>query len=158
MIKAIDTNILLDVLIPNANHVASSLKCLMAAKPDDEIVISSVVFAELGSQFLSYNDLIEFLDNTGIKMDPINKKALFEASVAWKSYTSKRGNVLNCSSCGNSQQIICSSCGKQIYFRQHILSDFLIGAHATIQADQLITRDRGFYRSYFQSLKIITPK
>jgi len=111
MIKAIDTNILLDILIPNANHVASSLKCLMTAEPDDEIIISSVVFAELGSQFLSYDDLIVFLNDTGIKMDTINKKALFEASVVWKSYTSKRRNALNCSSCGNSQQIICSSCG-----------------------------------------------
>ena len=27
-----------------------------------------------------------------------------------------------------------------------------------IQADRLITRDRGFYRSYFKDLKILTPE
>ena len=36
--------------------------------------------------------------------------------------------------------------------------DFLIGAHALLQCNGLITRDAGFFRDYFKGLKVIVPK
>ena len=157
MINAVDTNIILDILIPNTTQVQSSLRCLSNIDSNDELIISETVFAELGSQFLSFKNLTKFLRDTGIKLVYSNENSLFEASRAWKKYSERQKNTIVCPSCGKKQTLSCSTCQKVISFRQHILSDFLIGAHAKIQADRLITRDGGFYRSYYKGLKIQTP-
>lgn len=39
--------------------------------------------------------------------------------------------------------------------RERIIPDFLIGAFAVKQGNRLLTRDRGFYRKYFEDIKIM---
>ena len=158
MINSVDTNIFLDILIPDAVQLQSSLRCLSTIDPNDELIISEVVFAELGSQFKSFNDLTKFIRDTGIKLVLSNENSLFEASRAWKKYSERKKNTVICPACGKKQTLTCGSCVEVISLRQHMLSDFLIGAHAKIHADKLITRDSGFYRTYFKDLDIHIPK
>lgn len=157
MIVAIDTNVLLDILIPNTRYLEWALNSLKNTGAEDHLIISEVVFAELSSQFLSLGDLDRFLDRTGIRVAASDPNVLFHAGAAWKRYAARRKELIFCSACGEGQEVICNTCGGIIRFRQHILSDFLIGAHAEIRANKLITRDRGFYRSYFENLKLMTP-
>jgi len=57
-------------------------------------------------------------------------------------------------SAGETWNVYRNSGGK----RDRIITDFLIGAHALLKADRLLTRDRGFYRDYFKRLVILNPQ
>ena len=65
-----------------------------------------------------------------------------------------------CRRCGKKiEKLICESCGCEITIRQHILSDFLIGAHALQTGDRkIVTHDAGYYSTYFPELDIISIK
>lgn len=41
--------------------------------------------------------------------------------------------------------------------REHLVPDFLIGAHARRQADRIAAIDRGYLRRYFPGLKVVRP-
>jgi predicted nucleic acid-binding protein len=159
MITAVDTNILLDILIPDSPYLRSSKQLLDEAYREGLIIISEIVYAELAVQFPDPEDIDVFLKDTGIEVLSSSKEVLIAAARAWSSFTKQRKKnlKLQCSICGHEAVITCSECGEQIIARQHILSDFLIGAHAFHNADLLLTRDRRYYQTYFPSLKIKSP-
>ena len=154
MISAVDTNVLLDILNPDEPYAPSSRRLLNDALRAGSIVISEAVYAELAANFPDATILDAFLDGTGVHVTSSDTSTLYRAGTAWRAYARRRPRTLVCTECGEPQSGRCEACGAALQIRQHVLADFLIGAHATLQADRLITRDRGYYATYFPDLEL----
>ncbi len=133
MLTALDTNVLLDILIPNEAFADAAVAAIETAASEGMLVACDTVYAEVGSQFSTQRECDHFFSDNMIRVESANRDALFLASRIWLVYR-KRG-------------------GK----RTRILPDFLVGAHAQVQANRLISRDRGFYRSSFPDLRVWDP-
>src|ERR1039457_3835026 len=118
MITALDTNVLLDFLIPNEKFVELSSRAIEEAAGEGSLVICDAVYGELCSHFTTQRECDRFLDESEIRIEPLSRSAHFLASRIWLSYRQQGGR------------------------QSRILADFLIGAHAMIQANRLVSRDR----------------
>ena len=129
MITSVDTNVLLDLFRSDAPHHSQSRGWLRKAYDRGAIVVCDVVYAELVPFFSSRAALDEALREIGVALSSIDAAIAYEAGLRWKRYRAAGGP------------------------RQRIITDFLIGAHAITVADIFLTRDRGFYATYFPELK-----
>ena len=134
MITAVDTSVLLGVLAADATHGERSREALRDAFASGALSTCEVVWAEVARI------------STTTRIVP-------RSSPAWAfgSIRCRRPPRFSPVGCGGS---ITSAAGRQ---RMRVVADFLIGAHASVEADALLTRDRGFYRDYFRGLRVIDP-
>ena len=133
MITAVDTNILLDVFLPDKKFAAVSSKLLKIAYNEGALIICDIVYAELVPQFENRDMLDRTLEQINVTISSLDVNIAFLAGEKWGIYRKSGGE------------------------RKRIITDFLIGAHSSMKADRFLTRDRGFYRSYFPQLTMMNP-
>ena len=95
-------------------------------------MVCDIVYAELVPHFTDRSSLDDALREIGAALSPIDSAIAYEAGSRWKRYRAAGGP------------------------RERLISDFLIGAHALLTADAFLTRDRGFFTTYFPELQIRT--
>jgi predicted nucleic acid-binding protein len=152
LITAVDTNILLDVLIAGQRHAATSEASLHDSANQGALVVCEIVVAEVAAALESRSVLDEFFDSTGIRLERSGMESLLSAGGAWRAYVLARKPGVECPNCGKRTAKECESCHRPLRMRQHLVADFLIAAHAVHHADRLLTRDRKFYGGYFPQL------
>jgi len=120
------------------------------------LLIPKTVYGELSLIFRNETDLTGFLTDTGIVVGDMTPEAYVVAAKRWDAYNKRR--VLLCHRCGAMlPKLACEQCGSPIKIRQHVLSDFLIGAYALRMQDRtIVTHDAGYYATYFPELKIVS--
>lgn len=129
----VDTNVLLDLVTDDPNWADWSIAQLEAASLTGPLLINDVVYAELAVRYDRVENLETFVDEASLAMAPMPRAALFLAGKVFTQYRRSGGS------------------------RTGVLPDFFIGAHAAVNELPLLTRDVSRYRTYFPSLKLITP-
>ena len=77
MITAIDTNILLDILVPNENFYEASARALQDAAGKGSLAISDIVYAELCIHFETQLECDAFLASNEIRVQALAREAAF---------------------------------------------------------------------------------
>lgn len=133
MITAVDTSVLIDVFGADPRFGASSANALRLCLNEGAIVACDVVWSESRAAFANDEAFLRAVQTLGIGFSASKEQAAALAGTTWKKYRAAGGK------------------------RDRVIADFLIGAHASAQCDRLLTRDRGYYKKYFNGLAIVDP-
>lgn len=138
MRSAIDTNVI-SALLANAPASGLAEQLLLAAGEEGGLVICGPVYSELIAQpGMTAAFMDDFLLKTGIEVEfDLAKQTWESAGRTYQSYARRK---------------IRSGGGRS----RRILADFLIGAHASIRSDRLVTFDPGGYNSDFPKLVLLS--
>ena len=134
MITAVDTNVLVDILEPDPHHGVASADALTRCLAKGTVVACDIVWAEVATVYGDQQaELLAALQTLCIGYSEVTRESALEVARHWHAYRSRGGS------------------------RQRIAADFIVGAHALVQCERLLTRDRGLYRGSFNALAIYDP-
>jgi len=129
---AIDTSALIAVAKGEATARAW-VDLLIRARSEGDLVICDVVAAEFFAALMNNVKFRRTLRDLAIAFSPTSIATAQLAGRMFKRYREQGGP------------------------REHLVPDFLIGAHALEQADRIAALDRGYLRRYFARLEVIRP-
>jgi len=133
VITAVDTSVLIAIVKAEPDAHAW-IDVLAAARCEGELVICDVVAAELFALLMDARKFHRAAAGLGVDFRPISLEAAQLAGRIFKQYRKHGGP------------------------RDHLIPDFLIGAHAQKQAQRIAAIDRGYLRRYFPRLKVLAPR
>jgi predicted nucleic acid-binding protein len=133
MTTALDSSVILDLLVDSPRHAPQAEAALRAARSQGRLIACECVLAELRPALASDADLQQLLDDLGIDFVACSRESVVLAGRHLAKYHQRGGT------------------------RGRVVADFLIGAHAQLHADRILARDRGFLRDYFSGLKVVDP-
>jgi len=137
---AVDTSVLMDVFSGDSTFGTRSREALRRAYDSGSLLSSDIVWAEVRAHFESGESFEMAMDGLGVQYLPLSQEAARLAGSYWRQYHQ-----------GRSRLRLSADDHKRV------IADFLIGAHAQVQADALLARDRGLFRGYFKQLHLIQP-
>ena len=129
----VDSNIILDVFLNDLKWADWSESKLEEYSFQTSLYINSIIYSEISIGFELIEDLESAISKAGFQMLEIPKEALFLAGKAYVKYKRRKG------------------------VKKTPLPDFFIGAQAAVLDLELLTRDISRYKSYFPTVKLITP-
>ena len=135
---ALDTNILIDLLGGDRRADAAEA-ALRLALTNGPVVVCDVVLSELTAGLGSGSEVLDVLEDMGVRFMAIDQRAAVRSGEMQRKYTQRMRAAGQAASLNRT------------------VPDFLVGAHALLQCSALITRDVGFFRDYFKGLKVIVP-
>jgi predicted nucleic acid-binding protein len=129
----IDSNVILDLFEEDSEWVGWSESMLHQYSYTHDLYVNPIIYAEISIGFKRIEELENAFHGCGFQLIQIPKEALFLAGKVYLKYRKRKGTKLL------------------------PLPDFFIGAHAAVNKLELITRDTTRYRSYFPTVKLISP-
>lgn len=135
---AVDTSVLIDLLGDDARADAAEA-VLRLALSSGPVVVCDVVVSEVTAGLGHGSQVMDVLEEMGLRFLALDQRSAIRAGEMQRKYKLRQP----------------ASPGAPLTRRT--VPDFLVGAHAMLQCDALITRDDGFFRDYFKGLKLIKP-